>query len=216
MALFLRVNLKTIARKLVFLGTQALHHQEEYLSERLKRGDTVLSAQLDEMETSERSKLLPLSIPLVVEQSSRKILGFRVCEMPANGPLAHISRLKYGPRRDDREMGFCSLLESLAPYLATNVKLLSDQKPQYPKWIKSKLPQAQHSSVKGRRGCVVGQGELKKIGHDPLFDLNHTCAMFRANINRLARRTWCTTKRRDRLVLHIALYVKFHNEVLTA
>jgi hypothetical protein len=61
---------------------------------------------------------------------------------------------------------------------------------------------------------VVGQGELKKVGRDPLFSLNHTCAMLRANLNRLFRRTWCTTKRIDRLEAHLWIYVRFHNEVL--
>ena len=60
----------------------------------------------------------------------------------------------------------------------------------------------------------MGQGELKKIGFDPLFDLNHTAAMIRANINRLFRRTWCTTKRADRLEAHLELYVQYHNREL--
>ena len=55
---------------------------------------------------------------------------------------------------------------------------------------------------------------LKKIRFDPLFSLNHTCAMLRANLNRLFRRTWCTTKKPERLALHIAMYVVFHNETL--
>jgi hypothetical protein len=61
----------------------------------------------------------------------------------------------------------------------------------------------------------VGQGELKSGGFDPLFSFNHTAAMLRANINRLVRKTWCTTKRIDRLEAHIALYVQFHNRELT-
>jgi hypothetical protein len=47
------------------------------------------------------------------------------------------------------------------------------------------IPGAVHTTVKGRHGCVVGQGELKKIVFDPLFSFNHTAAMARANINRL-------------------------------
>ena len=61
---------------------------------------------------------------------------------------------------------------------------------------------------------MVGQGELKKIGKDPLFSLNHTAAMLRANINRLFRRTWRTTKKPERLADHIALYVWYHNSEL--
>ena len=38
--------------------------------------------------------------------------------------------------------------------------------------------------------------------------------MLRANVNRLIRRTWCTSKRIDRLVDHLTLYADFHNRVL--
>ena len=55
---------------------------------------------------------------------------------------------------------------------------------------------------------------MKQLRFDPLFSLNHTCAMLRANINRLFRRTWCTTKRKDRLEQHLAVYMDFHNRIL--
>jgi hypothetical protein len=51
----------------------------------------------------------------------------------------------------------------------------------------------------------VGQGELKRGGFDPLFSLNHTAAMFRDRLKRLSHRTWCTTKRPDRLQLLLDL-----------
>lgn len=82
-------------------------------------------------------------------------------------------------------------------------------------WLPSEeIPQASHQTHKGRRGAVVGQGELKKIGFDPLFSLNHTCAMLRANISRLVRRTWATTKRADRLKDHLFVYMDVHNSEL--
>src|SRR5690606_19374474 len=64
------------------------------------------------------------------------------------------------------------------------------------------------------RACVVGQGEMKAGGFDPLFSLNHTCAMYRDNTKRLSRRSWCTTKRVDRLQCLLELYTVFHNEVI--
>jgi len=65
------------------------------------------------------------------------------------------------------------------------------------------------------RGSVSGQGELKKLRFDPLFSLNHTCAMLRANLNRLFRRTWCMSKTIQGLIDHLSLYVIYHNLVLT-
>jgi hypothetical protein len=43
----------------------------------------------------------------------------------------------------------------------------------------------------------------------------NTYAMMRANINRLFRRTWNTTKDPRRLRDHIDLYVWYHNSELT-
>jgi hypothetical protein len=91
-----------------------------------------------------------------------------------------------------------------------NVVIKSDENPHYPPLIRGIFPRGEHLRYKGRRGCVVGQGELKRGGFDPLFSLNHTAAMFRANVNRLFRRTWCTTKKRESLAAHLALYAIHH------
>ena len=114
--------------------------------------------------------------------------------MPAKGPLAAISRKKYGKRADERAQCAHSLFKEISPLLFPHVEITTDQNPKYPNWLKPHFPKAKHTAVKGRRGCVVGQGELKKIGFDPLFSLNHSAAMLRANINRLVRRTWCTSR----------------------
>jgi len=53
----------------------------------------------------------------------------------------------------------------------------------------------------------VGQGELKKAGFDYLFSVNHTFATVRAKVNRLNRRTWCTTKNPERLADHIDIFI---------
>jgi hypothetical protein len=57
------------------------------------------------------------------------------------------------------------------------------------------LPAARAQQCKGEKSSVAGQGELKKVGRDPLFWENHTLAMRQANINRLIQKTWCTTKK---------------------
>jgi hypothetical protein len=73
---------------------------------------------------------------------------------------------------------------------------------------------AEHLQFKGRAAAVVGQGEMKKGGFDPLFSLNQTAAMIRDNIKRLGRRTWCTTKRIDRLLDFLAIYAIYHNQII--
>jgi hypothetical protein len=134
--------------------------------------------------------------------------------MPAKGLLARKSFLKYGLREDERSEAREFLLNQVSN-ITTNIGVIkSDQNPHYPIEIKKHLPNFIHETFKGQRGATTGQGELKKIAFDPLFSLNHTCAMLRANINRLIRKTWCTTKKPDRLFYHIAIYALYHNEKL--
>ena len=146
----------------------------------------------------------------------RKILGFQVSSMPARGVDAARARAKYGHRPDDRSKGLHTLFENVKRVVSTEGTLKSDEKTLYPRFVRKYFPKATHETFKGRRGCVVGQGELKRGGFDPLFFLNHTAAMIRANVNRLFRRTWCTTKKPERLIDHLWLYTSFHNTVLTS
>jgi transposase-like protein len=203
----LRINRKTVARKLQFLANWAKEASKAFNFELGK----IPVVEFDDMETFEISKCLPLSIPMIVVPKSRWILDFRVAVMPAKGRLAAISRNKYGLRKDERQMARLDLFSSVKNYLAPDVVVKSDQNPHYVKILRESLPECVHKAFKGRRGCVTGQGELKRGGFDPLFSFNHTAAMLRANINRLFRRTWCTTKHRKYLDQHIRLYVIFHN-----
>lgn len=213
-AFLLRVNQKTIARKFRFLAQEARKEHQRW-RERIPRS-SLRHVQFDDLETSEHTKCKPLSVALAVVPKTRKILSFQVSQMPAKGHLAEISRQKYGVREDERSLGWARLFLDLKPHCHENVCFVSDENPHYPRHVAAHHPSALHRTVKGQRGALTGQGELKKIGFDPLFSLNHTCAMLRANLNRLFRRTWCTTKKREGLIDHLSLYVVFHNRSLTA
>ncbi|NBQ52046.1 MAG: transposase [Proteobacteria bacterium] len=206
----LNINKKTVARKLIFLGKRARLIHEAYLNRRGK----VVEAQFDDMESSVHSKMKPVSIPIAVEKNTREIIAIGVAEMPAKGHLAAKSRKKYGLRNDARPKERATVLATLGKLAGPQIVITSDKCPQYPALVSKIIPTARHIVVQGRRGCVVGQGELKRGGNDPLFSLNHTAAMLRANINRLVRRTWCTSKRQDRLKDHLDLYVWYHNHYL--
>lgn len=201
------INIKTSARKLVFLGQQSL----ESLSASNLAHKKAESVEFDDMETFEHTKCKPLSITLAVESKTRRILGYEVSTMPSKGPLASLSRKRYGHRKDERRQGRIKLFKTIKHLLAKNAILKSDSNPHYRKDVEKYLPDCRYKQFEGKRGCSVGQGELKKVKFDPLFSLNHTCAKLRADINRLFRRTWCTTKRADRLYLHLAIYSEFHN-----
>ncbi len=171
--------------------------------------------QFDDLETSEHTKCKPLSVSLAVDPRTRKILKFKVAAMPARGHLAEISRKKYGKRSDKRGPQWNAMMRELVPFVTPDCEWTSDENPHYPRYLKKHHPGAHHIQVKGGRGAITGQGELKKLRFDPLFSLNHTCAMLRANMNRLFRRTWCTTKNQQGLLDHLSLYVAYHNRVLT-
>jgi len=212
-ALALRIHRKTVERKLEFLSEQGLLEHAEFL----KTFDKfrVTQFQFDEMETIEHTKLKPLSIALAVTEGTRKILGFTVSKMPATGLLAKKSVQKYGLRPDERPKGLETLFKQIKPVISEVAEIKSDQKPLYPIKVRKYFPKSTHITTKGRKGCVTGQGELKRGGFDPLFSLNHTAAMLRANVNRLFRRTWCTTKKPERLTQHLMVYMSYHNQVLT-
>ena len=211
-ARLLCVNKNTVTFLRPRLGAAARIQNERFLESRLHVSREEI--QLDELETFEHTKMKPLSVPLAVDAQTREILGFQVCSMPAKGLLAARSRKKYGPRVDGRPRALNRLLTQLRPHTRPETLIRSDSNPNYPSRVRRLLPKLKHRMEISRRGCIVGQAELKKTGFDPLFSLNHTCAMLRANINRLARKTWCTTKRPEALADHIAIYVDFHNRAL--
>ena len=211
-ALLLNLHRTTVARKLAFLARVAQERQRQAQHTLPK----VRHVQFDDLITIEHTKCKPLAISLAVEAPSRRILGFEVSRIPASGPLAQISRRKYGPRPNERPQGLRNLLVKIQGVLEEGAAFSSDEDPLYAALLPRQYPYAPHHRYLGGRGCVTGQGELKKLRFDPLFALNHTCAMLRANINRLFRRTWCTTKKRERLEQHLAVYMDFHNRILLA
>lgn len=206
-AIVLGINRKTVVRKFLFLGGWAQQMLPQLNTLRPK----VKCVEFDDLETFEHTKYKPLSVTALVESKTRWLLGHRVSIMPAKGLLAKGARRKYGYRKDERGKARRELFTELAPFIAEDAVIKSDKNPHYPNDVKKHFPKAKHKVYESRRGCVVGQGELKRGGFDPIFSLNHTYAMLRANINRLFRRTWCTTKIAERLSLHIAMYSMYHN-----
>lgn len=206
-AFLLRINRKTVFRKFIFLGLASSH----YLSEDRCHHAPASEVEFDDLETFEHSKLKPLSVIAAIESGSRRILGFRVARMPAKGLLVKRAFKKYGKRKDERKAKRRELFREIRPFIAENAILKSDESPHYPSDVKIHFPECVHKAYKGQRGCVVGQGEIKAGGFDPLFSLNHSYAMIRANVNRTFRRTWNTTKKAERLSLHLAIYALYHN-----
>lgn len=202
----------TVKRKQTFLAQQARLNHAQWLCE--NKGSFV-NIQFDDLETFEHSKCKPLSATVVVEKGTRKILGFSVAQIPAKGHLAKISRKKYGLRPDFSRKKRRELFNYLKEYINPYAEFETDQHTDYEQVLKQHFPLAAHKTYKSKKSSIRGQGELKKTKHDPIFSINHTLAMLRANVNRLIRQTWCTTKKASALEDHLWVYVDYHNQVLT-
>jgi transposase-like protein len=212
-ALLLNVNRKTIARRLPVLAQIARRRLKRDLLTRYRNGGCT-AVQLDDLITLEHTKCKPVSVTVVVDARTRRILGLDAAAIPASGPLAAPSRAKYGKREDRSRKMRDGLIQGLVACVAPDATFESDDHRHYPVVIKRHFPAANHRIHPSKRARSGGQGELKRVGYDPLFSINHTLAMLRANVNRLIRRTWCTSKRIDCLVDHLTLYADYHNRVL--
>jgi len=205
-AIELRIHHDTVARILKVMAREARHRNAHF-----RKSLSPNTVVFDEMETFEHTKCKPVSIVIAVEEGSRKIIALEAAQMPAKGLLAKVSCRKYGPRRDDRPKALRKTLKYLNSYPALQM-LKSDESPRYPKYVKEVLGNIPHRTYKGRRGCITGQGELKRGGFDPIFSLNHTAARIRDLIKRLSRRTWCTTKRIERLQMFLDIFMCHFNK----
>jgi len=206
------VNKNTMPRKLEYLAKVARDRQNKFLAKLEK--DKITQMQFDDLIAIEHTKLKPLSLTIAVDKERRAILGVEVSRIPAFGNLAQISRRKYGKRANDHFRGIEHLFLKISNSISPNALIESDEHKTYPALVKKYFPTCEHKTYKGGRACVAGQGELKRLAYDPLFEINHTCAMLRANINRLVRRTWCTTKDPARLKLHLDLFIDYLNSKL--
>ena len=204
-ARILRLHRTTVVRKFLYLS----FHAEYLLRSRNFDSGRASIVEFDDMETFEHSKYKPLSITLAVESGTRRVLGVEVSQMASKITSPHARC--YLPRKDTRIFGRRELFRRLGDLVEGTATFKSDSNPYYPKDLKRAFPESTHLTYLSRRAAVTGQGELKRGRFDPIFSLNHTCAKFRADISRLFRKTWCTTKRADRLYAHLILYADYHN-----
>ncbi|EQC44295.1 hypothetical protein [Bacteriovorax sp. Seq25_V] len=208
-AFILNINYKTVQRKMEYLSLKSQRMQKRYLKS-LERKQ-VLAMQFDDLITFEHTKMKPLSVSVAVDKKTRMILGAKVSRIPASGPLAEKSRSKYGYRRSKHREGLNILFKSISKSVAESALIESDEHKFYPKVVRRYFPISDYRTYKSIRSSHGGQGELKKTKFDPIRTINHTHAMLRGNINRLVRKTWCTTKKADMLQKHIDIYIAFHN-----
>jgi len=210
-ARILKINRKTVVRKFLFLAEREL----KSFHKRNRSMPKAFEIEFDDLETFEHTKCKPIAVTLMVEYKTRRILDFEVSCMVAKGHLSKRALKKYGYRKDGRRKAREKLFSRVQDLVQPHGVIRSDSNPYYARDVAQHFPNFRYDTILGGRSSSTGQGELKKLKFDPIFSLNHTCAMLRANINRLFRKTWCTTKKMDRLSAHIAIYAASHNRRLS-
>lgn len=209
-AKILKIDKKTVHRKVIFLGIQAKKYNHLYRDKLVK----IKELQFDDLITKERTKLLPLTITGVVDTRTRMILALEAGKIPAFGHLAKSSRKKYGPRKSEQKKTLKAAFEKVKGLVDKDALIKSDEHKLYPEFVKKYFPNSNYQRYPSIKGCVAGQGELKKSAKDPLYCINHSFAMMRDNMNRLVRRSWCVTQNLEMLQHHLEIYIKYHNTQL--
>ena len=207
-AWILQLNPKTIARRVGYLAKVAKYGLQK------ERSELIDEVYVDELITFEHTRCKPLAVFMAVSKK-REILGFRVSSMPPIGKhLKKVSLRKYGKRPNHRYKGVKACLREIRPLLVSKPRFKSDEEKSYGWAIRRLYPGAPHDAYPSKRAVVAGQGELKDHSYDPIFPINHTFAMLRANLARLIRRTWSTTKKQSRLIDLLTIYAHAHNTLL--
>ncbi len=206
----LNVKREAIARRMIRFGRCSKANLESY---RLSR-NPAKTIEIDEMESFEKTKCKPLTIPIAVEHKTRKILALQIGRIAPKGQLTEKAFKKYGHIVCERNICLKELFKELQLCVHPQCTIKSDKSYHYLSPIKTYFPEAKHLSFKGRKPKETGLGELKKGGFDPIFSINHSLAMFRDNLKTLSRKTWCTSKKIERLENLLYMYSWFHNKRL--
>ena len=214
-AILLNVDKNTVLKRFYYLSSKYAFLNEQYLK-KFYQQQAAVEIQFDDLITKEQTKLKPLSVTTVVDKKTRKIIGMRVSRIPAFGRLAEVGRKKYGKRQNEFAQNADELFAQIKRFIDKGAIIESDKSQFYPPLVNKHFPHATWHQYEGQKACVVGQGELKKGGRDPLFQINHTLAMLRDNISRLLRRSWCLSQKAEMLQMHLNCLQYFYNTRLVA
>ena len=199
----LDVKYDTVVRHFNYLAKQSQDLHFEFL-----KSVKTSYVQVDELETFIHARAKCVSVPMIVRVKTGEILGFKVAKMPSKGKLASIGVSKYNWIHDERSLKFQSLLGAIQHTFKPGITFKCDGYPSYPKWITNIVPNATLDQM------VASKNVKNAINKpfDELFVINNTFARMRHDMNRLARKTWSTTKAIHGLENHIWLYIAWNNK----
>lgn len=197
-AFVLETTYKTVCRRATWLAERARQAHQAALAS----GEHETSyVQFDEMQTYEHAKAKALTVALAVRHKTGKILSAKVGRIPSNGHLAAVGQALYGWTLNESPQACSAALAEVAIAARPDATVACDGAPAYPNLIWTAMPGA----------GVVAPPSPASGGFDPLFVLNHACAMLRAKVAVMARKTWSTTKSRFKLQDKLDIYIAIHN-----
>lgn len=203
MAIVLGINRKTVIRKFLFAARLARKEHER----RVQAGDYATTwVQFDEMETFEHTRMKPISVAVAVRARTGQILDIQCATLGYKGPLADQARRKYGHRENNSLVAVGDVLATIGRCAIPGAKVVTDADPRYLLRIPRTLPHVIHQPT-----LRTYEKTDRKNKNDKLFTLNYTAAKIRNDLSRMARKTWVTTKRLDRLQAHMDLYIAWNN-----
>jgi transposase-like protein len=163
----LECSKNTIDQKVMWLSTNVQERP-------LKEAPMVLF--IDEMESIEHTKLKPLTLPLAVGDDYR-IYAMTVGRIQAKGPLAELSRKKYGRRVSEKRLALERLFKSLQFRTAPRI-IRTDKSPFYKEFVKKIFPQFHTRDILLERTCEKKEGtafpESGKEAFRPAFSTQST------------------------------------------
>ena len=196
-------NLKTVARRIPLFGQHFRELQRQHLAENPNKLGKDAAFVFDELETFEQNRIeKPLTVPIVVDGKTGFIIHGEVGMLPARRKVEGAL-----PRPNESAEMVKRCLTVVANNLAPNITphFVSDRKSVYQKALRLTMP----GSYAHKRVPSTEQRDFT----NPLFPINHLFAMLRDGISRLVRRNWAYSKKRERLLDHLWIYIGYRNYV---
>ena len=215
-ARILHVDRKTIERRLHLWGPTLQHYHQGWLTRARLQGGLSGTWTLDEQESFEQDRRLqPLTLPILVHWKTFFVLHAATAPLPARGGLSPLDEARKRERElrlGRRQSGSTAAVEEClkvwrgvhAPRASAN--WITDRKTSYPALFKRYFGEVFGSHVR------IASSDTRNR-KNPMFPINHTLAMLREHVSRLARRTWAVSKRRTRLENHLWIWIVWRNYV---
>jgi hypothetical protein len=204
----LKVNRKTLARRILTQGAMARKSHEDRL---LKSDDFKgRNYSFDDMITKVGSKYFPVSLSIAVNEDTGKIVDIKVSRINAYGYPARNSSKVPGLTKVPTDLHNQEMINVLSA-----IKIAS-------KGTKFFLHTDKANNIVSTGRIALGKNFVHKpvkapkkgeqrAGFSAMFWLNHVCARIRADLARMGRSSWCFSRSMDSLQSHLDMFMEFFN-----